>query len=85
MGLLVRSHYRFLGFCGEIFGVVFGEKEGTLSVNSRALNKAPMWWGFSVTDSWTLPIDPAKNTRKRTPIVDTSKRQAPRQHFNRSE
>ena len=23
--------------------------------------RAPMWWGFSVTNSWTLLIDPAKN------------------------
>jgi len=26
--------------------------------------KAQMWWGFSATDDRTLPVDPAKNTKK---------------------
>ena len=25
-------------------------------------------WGFSATDNWTLPINHAKNTKKKTPI-----------------
>jgi len=27
--------------------------------------KAPMWWVFSATDSWTLLIDTAKNTEEK--------------------
>ena len=27
--------------------------------------KASMWWGFSATDSWMLPMDPAKNTEEK--------------------
>ena len=28
-----------------------------------------VWWGFYATNDWTLPIDPAKNTKKGTTFM----------------
>jgi len=50
---------------GGIFKVVFGEGEGTLSVNSRALNKSTNVVGIFTIDDWMLLIDLAKNTEER--------------------
>jgi len=39
-GLLSRRHVIGEAICGGIFRVVFGEGEGTLSVNLRGLNES---------------------------------------------
>ena len=48
---------------------MFGEKEKILSIYSIALNESTNLVGVFRHESWTLPIDPAKNTSNRTPIT----------------
>ena len=36
-----------------------------MGVSSPIMSPFPLWWGFSARDSWTLSIDPVKNTEEK--------------------
>ena len=66
--LLLMSHYHLRGFLRKGIWECLAKGKGSLSIYSIDLNANTNVVGFYATKSKMLPIDHAKNTRKRMPI-----------------